>query len=275
LASSGWGKPFSGTNQAAYRSADVTGNRHFLRVNDNWTTDPRLSRLIGYETMSAISTGAGLFPTTALANGGAWLAKSGSADADARPWVFFGDEKLFYFGAREGTEDFRIYAFGEPIGYKTPDPYNTVLVAHYQDVLSVEGSTNSNLGTTRGGNSPSTYTSEDSIVARSVTGLGTARSVGRYAAHMSNGDTSGRIGDRKYPNAGDNALIFSELLMVCEKSYRAKFPGVNLVPQDCRYVFSSLDMVVGNGALAGKTFVAVEVNPDGGVVFFDRDGPWR
>jgi hypothetical protein len=277
LASLGWGKPFSGTNLAVYRSADVTGNRHFLRVNDNYTADPRESRLIGYETMSAVSTGTGLFPTTALASGGAWLGKSNSADAEARPWIFYGDEKIFYLGVQHAPGyGFGTYFFGEPIAFKTPDPYNTVLGASHASVIN-QGIFYGGVDRIAAGTNPTSFEVRDNIVARAPNGLGTARSVGRTTVGGHVTEESGTNGMFTYPNQADNALIFAEVFMLSEKSFRAKYPGVYWVPQQLNGAFDTRDTVQGTGGFAGKTFVAVE---SGGVLntgayFFDRDGPWR
>jgi hypothetical protein len=276
LAPLGWGKPYSGTNLAVYRSADVTGNRHFLRVNDNYTTDPRDSRLIGYETMSAVSTGTGPFPTTAQVSGGTFLSKSDSADAVARPWIFFGDEKMFYLAVKHATaRGHQTYFFGEPIGFKTPDAYNTVLGAGQTSVTNNEFS--GAIDRLRTVGSPSAFEQGDSIVPRAPTGLGSARSVGRITVGGVFTGESGVNSALAYPNQADNALIFADILMISEQSLRARFPGVYWIPQNLNYAFDTLDTVVGSGPFAGKTFVAIRGanNGNGGAFFFDRSGPWR
>jgi hypothetical protein len=278
LASLGWGKPYTGTNLAVYRSADVTGNRHYLRVNDNYTTDPRESRLIGYESMSAVSTGTGPFPTTAQANGGAFLAKSDTADAVARPWIFYGDEKMFYLAIKHGTSyGYQTYCFGEPVGFKTPDPYNTVLGAAASSVIT-SGVFYGSVDRMDGGTTPSGFSSGDNIVPRAPNGLGTARSTGRQGVTGSQVTESGTWTQLQYPNPADNALIFADILMLSDQCLRARYPGVFWVPQQLNGAFVALDRVVGSGAFAGKSFVAVPASTNSsntGAYFFDRDGPWR
>lgn len=278
LASLGWGKPFTGTNLAVYRSADVTGNRHYLRVNDNWTTDPREARLIGYETMSAVSTGTGLFPTTAQANGGAWLGKSESADAVTRPWIFYGDEKMFYLAVRHTPgRGFQTYFFGEPIGFKTPDPYDTVLGAASASVVNLSYFAGS-IDYLGFGQGPAAFSEGDDIVARAPNGLGTARSVGRTTVGGVNTQESGTAPEVQYPNPADNALVFADILMRSDQSLRARYPGVYWVPQRLNGAFAALDTVVGSGAFAGKRFAAIPSisnSGSGGAYFVDRDGPWR
>ena len=278
LAPLGWGKPFSGTNLAVYRSADVTGNRNYLRVNDNYTTDPREARLIGYETMSAVSTGTGPFPTTAQVNGGAWLAKSDTADAAARPWIFYGDEKLFYLAIKNSTSyGYQTYFFGEPVGFKTPDLYNTVLGASNASVIAA-GIFSGSVDRLGGGGAPSGFTTSDNTVPRAPNGLGTAHSSGRTTVGGVNVVESGTNTFVQYPNPADNALVFADILMLSDLSLRARFPGVYWVPQNVLGTFAALDTVVGSGAFAGKTFVAIPSSSNssgGGAYFMDRDGPWR
>jgi hypothetical protein len=278
LASIGWDKPFSGTNLAVYRSTDVTGNRHFLRVNDNWTTDPREARLIGYETMSAVSTGTGLFPTTAQANGGTWLGKSSVADATTRPWIFYGDEKMFYLAVRHDSgRGFQTYFFGEPIGFKTPDPYDTVLGASSSSVND-QGFFYGSIDYLGYGQNPTDFSTGYNIVPRAPNGLGTARAVGRTTVGGVSTSESGTTPEVQYPNPADNALVFADILMRSDQSLRARYPGVYWVPQRLNGAFAALDTVVGSGTFAGKRFVAIPSignASNGGAYFVDRDGPWR
>ena len=279
LAPAGWGKPFSGTNLAVYRSSDVTGNRNFLRVNDNYTTDPREARLIGYEAMSAVSSGTGPFPTTAQVDGGAFLAKSIWADAQARPWVFFGDEKIFYLSVQyHPSYGYQTYFFGEPIPFRTPDPYNTVLGASSVAVALHSGYFYGSIDRMGNGQAPAGFSAGDNIVPRAPNGLGTARSCGRTTVGGYGAGESGTNTAIQYPNPADNALVFADILMLSDQSPRARYPGVYWVPQQLNAAFATRDVVVGSGAFSSKTFVAVQGSGSsnyGGAYFVDRDGPWR
>lgn len=81
----GWEKPFTGTNLAVYRS--LTGNRHYLRVDD---TQAVYSRLRMYRSMTAVSTGTNQYPTNAQAGNinlwGITKRYSGSPAAAQRYW---------------------------------------------------------------------------------------------------------------------------------------------------------------------------------------------
>ena len=83
----GWGKAFTGTNLAAYRSG--TGNRFFLRVDDTQAT---YSRIRAHRNMTAISTGTNQFPTnTQAGNINTWgVRKSFESSTAADPQRYWG-----------------------------------------------------------------------------------------------------------------------------------------------------------------------------------------
>jgi hypothetical protein len=125
----GWTKAYSGTNLAAYRMKSGT-LQFYLRVDDSGSGD---ARVVGYEAMTAISTGTGLFPTAVQVSGGLYVYKSG--DSTNRPWRMWSDGKLFHWinitnqsttwvlGNGSGI------SFGEFISYKPGDAYNCCLQA--------------------------------------------------------------------------------------------------------------------------------------------------
>jgi hypothetical protein len=87
----GWSKVYSGTNLAVYRAP--AGNQLYLRVDDTGTT---AARIVGYETMSAVSTGTGPFPTEAQVAGGLYAPKSANVNATARNWVIVANDRFFH-----------------------------------------------------------------------------------------------------------------------------------------------------------------------------------
>lgn len=101
IAPLGWTKPYSGTNKAAYlpKSQYV---QSYLRVQDDSSTPTsasgRWAKLRGYESMSDVDTGTGLFPTAAQSTNGLSLVKSSTSDSTARAWVLVGDGGLIYVG---------------------------------------------------------------------------------------------------------------------------------------------------------------------------------
>lgn len=94
MAAAGWAKPFTETNLAVYKSAHPAAHGQFLRIND---TAAGNARAVGYENMTAISTGTGLFPSSAQFSGGYYWGKSQEpTGTNPVPWLFGSDERTFY-----------------------------------------------------------------------------------------------------------------------------------------------------------------------------------
>jgi hypothetical protein len=127
MAGGGWTRPFTGTNLRAYKSASPQGHGQYLRVNDAGTDN---ARVIGYETMTAISTGTGPFPTSAQVNGGYYWWKSGYGDNTPVNWLFATDGRMFWLAVEAaGYASAKIYGFGDLIPEAPAgDPYATLLV---------------------------------------------------------------------------------------------------------------------------------------------------
>lgn len=104
MAGGGWERQFTGTNLRAYRSTNAQRHGQDLRVND---TGVGFTRVIGYENMTAISTGTGLFPTTAQVSGGYYWMKSVTATDEPINWM-------------AGTDGRMLYLFTEPLGAGYP-----------------------------------------------------------------------------------------------------------------------------------------------------------
>lgn len=129
MAGGGWTRPFTGTNLRAYKSASPQGHGQYLRVNDAGAGN---TRVIGYETMTAISTGTGLFPTSAQVNGGYYWWKSNHGDNTPVNWVFATDGRMFWLAVEVGGAGYpgvKVYGFGDLIPEAPAgDPYATLLV---------------------------------------------------------------------------------------------------------------------------------------------------
>lgn len=129
----GWAKAFTGTNLAAYRAA--SGNRLYLAVDD---TNAQEARFVGYETMSAVTTGTNPFPTTAQVSGGMFMRKSETANSTARPWVLIASDTGFMFfpdsnGTTWTTDPATLgksgdMYFGDLVSYKPSDAYGTIII---------------------------------------------------------------------------------------------------------------------------------------------------
>lgn len=122
MAPAGWEKRFTGTNLAVYRSLDVSSTKFHLRVND---ANAIATRVAGYETMTAVSSGTGLFPTNAQQSGGLYWTKSYAAGTDEIPWVIISNGKRLLFGV----------AFAASTGYGGPT-YSAMVLHGFGDFTS-------------------------------------------------------------------------------------------------------------------------------------------
>lgn len=124
-APAGWGSPFSGTNKGVYQSQDPVSTQLFLRVDDSLG---RYANLRGYEDMTDVDSGEGLFPTTTqLADGVTW-AKSSEANVTAKNWALFADGSIFYiYQATYGTSNPTLGCFGDIVSFVPGDRYHCTI----------------------------------------------------------------------------------------------------------------------------------------------------
>ena len=105
MAAAGWTKEFvsANGNVAAYRNSPVTGLGFYYRVDDDEPQSgyARVSRIVGYETMTDVDTGAGPFPSAndVLAH------KSTTNNTTARPWWAVADDRTIYLFIWSGSTD--------------------------------------------------------------------------------------------------------------------------------------------------------------------------
>lgn len=91
---SGWSKPYTGTNLAVFRQPGGPSNGMYLRIDD--AAAANVARFKGFESMSDLNTGTGMFPTEALFPGGLYCFKSLTADSVARSWTLICNGSIFY-----------------------------------------------------------------------------------------------------------------------------------------------------------------------------------
>lgn len=274
VASLGWERPFAGSSTLqVYRSADVTGTRMFLRVDDSGVFS---ARVVGYETMSDDSTGTGPFPTAAQVSGGQWWPKS--SGGGAKPWMIVGDGRLFYiwvqFNPGLGAGISHASAFGDFVSKKSPDPYGCMLTGAGADIS--------------GSGSPSTAdwsysstTAQQAHMARGVSGRGSAVGFARVAQHPRGGQSiySGEVttSNIAFPNPADQSIYlvpFTLQELAAPSCYRGDAPGVFFLPHAVGTgVFATREQINGVLGYAGRTFTAFP-SPVGSA-FFDTTGPWR
>lgn len=280
IAPAGWAKPFSGTNLAVYRSQDVTGTRHFLRVSD---PDGRCARVLGYENMTDVNTGTGRFPVESQRAGGGYWPKCSNTTSVFRAWTLFADSRGFWLhvhssGANQGSNG-SIVGFGDIKSLKAGDPYSCALWSQNAD-LSASGS-----ATVFAVEHTNPSGQEDVALARSFTGLGGSTLLRHYTeGYFTSGGISGNAsssGLPAYPNGPDNSLILVRKYLseqgVCMRGFTR---GVYFAPQNCHAQFNWRDIIDGQGPLLGRKLMAVKCGAfDGqgstGVVFFDITGPWE
>jgi hypothetical protein len=276
LSAAGWTKQYSGTNLAAYKSSDVAANGNLLRVDD---TNAQYARCIGYETMSDVNTGTGLFPTTAQLSGGVYWPKSQASDSTSRPWILVADSRIVYLMVGYTSTSSVAFGFNHVFGdinsVKSPDVYATVLNGFASAVFG-----------TNGANGGLDYDHADALnpgtglyMTRAYTGLGSSiKPRKNFPSICGNTATKsgGSNGFMAFPNYADGGLYVVSHYLIDDSSQvvRGVSPGLYCAPQYItNQVFSNRDPVTGVTGLTGKTLKAVNSNT--GVFFFDITGPWR
>ena len=276
----GWDKVFTGTNKAVYRSADVTGPRHYLRVDDTGTT---FARVRGFESMTDVDTGTGPFPTDAQMSGGGYWHKSTVANTTANKWRLYGDSQLILVGIA-GASGQSPTLLGAPLrGFGFPITLRPAGDA-WGSFLSAGGAAPStqNSGILDGG----TASGSSGFVAspRAWQGLGAsvlldAKAVSGGALQSGNDSALGT-----FPSEVDGELKLARMLLIeqgSNKPPRAICPGVWHIPQvGTAGVIADGDIQIGSGDLAGRRVLlsATSSGLTAGVIghyAVDITGPWR
>ena len=281
IAPAGWTKPFSGTNLAAFRNDTVTGTGAYLRVDDTATQN---ARVVGYMTMSDVSTGTNAFPHDTQVSGGDWWTKSSAASATAAPWFIFADSRMVYFARAyhlSNPIDFQLHVFGDPVPTKTSDPYGAIITGETSNVSSSTVGGTSNYYYAGSGASAGMY------VARSYTGIGSSIPMGKtyptLNAHSSPANSGGNNNGTPFPNPTDGGVyVVPHYIFEAQTGgvnvHRGVSPGFYCTPQLVpNSSFTPGDLVTGVTGLSGRTLKAltcVNATPKG-VCFFDVTGPWR
>lgn len=273
----GWTKPYSGTNKAAYlpQAAYV---QCYLRVQDDSSTPSsaagRWAKLRGYETMSNVDTGTGLFPTVGQSANGLSVVKSITSDATACAWWLVGDGGIFYLGTFWHTTFPTIasgHCFGDINSLKSGDSSSSFICGHVSDSLpGIPG-----MQYTLGVFGTSSDTQAGKYLARSYTQLGSAVAAGM----MGDQGVSSYLGHQglTYPHPPDNSLLFAPVAVVESSVIRSRaLPGLyqplHAAPLTAYATVTDLP------DFPGRTFQAfplVAYNSNLGQALFDITGPWR
>lgn len=274
LAPAGWTKVFSGTNLAVYRTPDVEATRMFLRVDD---TSGRNARVVGYESMTDVNTGAGAFPAAAQISGGGYWPKADSTSASARAWTIVADIRTFrlhmHTTASSPGVAGSVWHFGDFDSVRSGDPYACALFCAASDQSSSSAVQSGACEFLNGANAyiPRSYVMISGSVAIAHTGeaLVSNSNAGTVAVNVPT-----------YPNYADNALVLMRKVLVePAASLRGRLRGLWLPMQNCHAAFAWRDKVSGQGALVGRKLMAIKCGGpastvSAGVVFEDITGPW-
>ena len=273
----GWTREYNASNVEVFRSPNVAGCRHYLRVDDGGA-EPRDARVVSYETMSDVSTGTNPSPSAAQLSGGLFWTKSNTANSTTRAWVLAGDDRTFYLSVNHsGGAGYSTYAFGDIESFKSGgDAYASLIQGamatllsqtsgtQYYDVDYLDSETTTHLGT---------------YLSRSYTGLGTSilakRGMPFPFSLITFGARSGATGFWQYPNGPDGGLYLARPMVfeTALAAIRGRMRGIHVCPQAIgNATFSHLEEVTGVTGLSGRKLKAVNSNT--GVFFYDRTGPW-
>lgn len=280
MAPAGWQELFAGTvtNVLVLKPQVIESTGCVLRVNDTGTTT---ARVMGYESMSDIQTGAGPFPTDSQVAGGLYWPKSDQASGSTRPWRLFADDRTFVLWvAPSGVSHGVCVSFGDLLADWSADAYACVITGGPADVSTrssvVEGCLGYGHGISLGA---------DVYVPRAHTGVGSAQLAKKLGAYNTGAAYSGAVGYNgntfAYPNPADNSLRLSPVELQVGRGVRGRFAGVCHCPQQLADSFSTGDIVSGSGDFAGLSFMALRVGPPGaalanaGTVFVGCSGSWR
>jgi len=276
IAPLGWTKPFSGTNKAAYLP-QISYCQQYLRVLDDSTVPTsasgRWAKVRGYETMSDVDTGTGLFPTTTQITNALSIIKSSTSDATARHWWLAGDGGIFYCGTFWSASYLTTaggYLFGDIASLRAGDAYSTMLCAEVTDTLPpYPGQYNlfTNLGAYNA-------TQTGKYCARPHTQVGSALAAGMIGDNA----ISTYIGysGLTYPHPLDNGLLFAPVGVVESNIVRSRaLPGFYQPLHTAPLAY--LDLVTGLPDFPGRTFQAFDLatSTTRGQCLIDLTGPWR
>jgi hypothetical protein len=276
MAPLGWLKPFTGPNLAAFQSADPTSTKMFFRVDDTGTMSCRLR---GYETMTDVSTGTGLFPTDAQMVGGGYLNKSNEASVAPVKWRITGTGKCLYlnvvgYSSTAACEAGRTSFFGDFLaGRPGGDPYAFILgcatTGGYGDSGGVCDLT------------ASLY----NYCPRAYHGLGSSVGQGTFAETGGTVRSGGDPFFGAFPSAIDGGLQLSRRYVSEGLSLpvRGHLPGFFTVPQSGvgNYIAPG-SRIPGTGPLSGRVLLAQGTGASAdnypsaalGISFVDITGPW-
>jgi hypothetical protein len=266
----GWTRPYDSGYDSAFRQGG--GNQFYIQINGQLVSNPPVSiGVAGYETMTAISTGTGRFPSS---GNGVWWHGVGSSGAP-RPWVVVADDRTFYLFLDElFTGKYQPLYFGDVYSFKTGDAYRTILVTH------LGGSPTWNPGSAL-----HTYigtTAYSILMARSHDGVvqsSPAAMHGDSSCAVEEGDAGSSMrGPLAYPHQPDGNIWLAPIYVHQPSSFslRGKMRGLWHWLHHTSGI-ADRDTFSGTGELAGKTFMLLKYAngpPGSGVFCIETSNTW-
>lgn len=299
----GWTKPYTATNKAVFRNSSSNGTGFYLDVDDSGpgAGGAKEARMRGYETMSAVATGTGPFPTVAQMTNGIFKRKSATADATARPWYILADETVFYLfvesGDYTGPTRTTAFGFGDFYSFKASDAYRCMIMGR-----TTENSSNSNAEYFPTINSPygsniTSSTLAGHYLARTYNGVGSAIAFGKhtdafagglgsngsgYAQPMGQSITnSGAVATNgmTYPSPADGGLYMAPVYLHHTQALRGYLKGLWCPSHDAPLAHT--DTFSGTGGMSSKTFMVMGIltgtdgnGGKGGQCFLETSNTW-
>lgn len=274
----GWTKAFSGTNNAAYLCQSGMSSQPYLDVWDDASVPTsaagRWAKWRGYETMSAVQTGTGPFPTATEATNGLSVIKSNASTTAAKPWYLIGDGHLFYLGTYWNSSYAfpSVYVFGVIDSLKALDTYAGHICATQAgiDTLPSYPATSNYFGQL----GSYTTTQAGKYMNRGYNGV--AMVPCGYMGDI--GVNSGiGYGGFTYPNPADNGLLYSTIALIESGTMRSRaMPGL-YQPLHTRPL-PDFTTITDLTDLPGRALMACMVpysSTSYGQALFDIVGPWR
>jgi len=275
-AAAGWSKPFTGTNTAVFRMG--SGVQHYLDVDD---TGPgpggaREARFRGYETMTAVATGTGPYPTVAQETGAINPRKSATLDATARAWRIVADDRTFWLLIQSGDSAgvWWLHGFGEVYSFVTGiDNFRSAVWGKRFESASAPAASSSATDMSAATGGPASFAC--GYAARTYTGLGGS------VAQVFSGDVSkmGAIGSltqnilagtMALPNPVDGCVWLAPITVSSAGTVavRGKLRGLMhyLHPASS---FANEDTIAGAGVYAGHTFQLFKATPNAAAFCID------
>lgn len=284
-----WAIPFSDGNKVIVKPSapQASGGSLWLDASNGLA-----ARVRGFESVSAIDTGTGPFPTDAQQSGGGYWPCSVSASASSIPWEVYASDTGFHLVMAPQVAQWSYAAgrtswwFGDMRPLNSTDAWCCSLLAGSE--------ANDAYGTNyRSVNSRSRAV----YIARSYTGIAGAARGGRFSPLLAPASSSTPDGSFSgadahggaSPNRADNSLLLSPLIITegapsNTQCVRGRLPGIFHSSQlIAPGTFAPRARVLGTGEFAGRTLLAspgntvqngADLGSLDGAVFFDISDVW-